>query len=161
VETRIRSDIDGSSESELIDELGAEIVDFCSSGRPPSKSGAPLESRNIVMPQMDSDGWGRLDAVYEPLKELAVESGTMIGKFHPGCDDRAIRNSEFKVSISPVAMLAIRHMAPHDILFLNDSERWFREYDSRFSAHFEHNKVRDPFLLSLYSKARVSYGSSA
>jgi heptaprenyl diphosphate synthase len=161
VQIRVRPDIDGSSESELIDELRAEIHDFAGSGRPHSNSGVVLESRIIVMPRMDAVGWGRLDAVYEYVKHDAVESGTMIGSFHPRCDDRAIRNSEFQVSIAPVAMLAIRHMAPHDVLFLNESGRWFKEYESRFRSHFERNQVRDPLLLSLYNTARARHGCSA
>jgi heptaprenyl diphosphate synthase len=159
VETRVRCDIDGSSESELIDKLWAEISDFAGHGRPKSNSGVLLESRIVVMPRLDPAGWERMDTVYEHLKQLAVESGKMIGKFHPRCDDRAVRNSEFQVSIAPVAMLAIRHMAPHDILFLNDSERWFKEYDSRFRSHFQRNQVRDPLLLSLYNVACDRHGS--
>jgi heptaprenyl diphosphate synthase len=153
VEARIRYDIKGSSEPELINELGAEISEFGKTGRSPHKSGVLLDSRLIVMPQLGPAGWGRLDAAYEYLKDFAVESGLMVGQFHPRCDERAVRNSDFRVSVAPVAMLAIRHMAPHDILFLNRSERWFKEYDSYFRSHFERGRIRDPLLLSLYSGA--------
>jgi heptaprenyl diphosphate synthase len=160
VETRVRPDIVGSSEAELIDELWIEVSDFGSSAHPKKSSGVSLESRVIVMPRLDAAGWERLDKVYEHLKHMAVESGKMIGKFHPLCDDRAVRNAEFPVSVAPVAMLAIRHMAPHDILFLNASARWFKAYDSRFRSHFQRNQIRDPLLLSLYGKARDRHGSS-
>jgi heptaprenyl diphosphate synthase len=120
-----------------------------------------LESRIVVMPRLDPAGWKHLDSVYETLKHWAVGSGKMIGKFHPECDDRAVRNADFQVSIAPVAMLAIRHMAPHDILFLNDSEQWFREYDSRFGSHYQHNRVRDPLLRALYYEARTRHGPAA
>ena len=106
------------------------------------------------MPRMGPEGWERLDTVYEHLKDFAVESGLMIGQFHPNCDERAFRNPGFRVSVAPVAMLAIRHMAPHDILFLHDSEQWFREYDSRFRSHFQRGRIRDSLLLSLYRRAR-------
>ncbi|GAA5176386.1 hypothetical protein GCM10023321_84640 [Pseudonocardia eucalypti] len=159
VQTRVREDIDGSSELELIEQLRAEIGEFGAAGRPKSSSGVSLESWVVVMPSMESEGWARLDKVYEQLKQFAVSSGKMIGIFHPECDDRAVRNPDFRVSIAPVAMLAIRHMAPHDILFLNDSERWFKEYDSRFRSHYERNQVRDPLLLTLYRKANQLYGS--
>jgi hypothetical protein len=158
VETRIRYDIDGSSEPELNDELRAEISEFGKPGRPPHNSGILLESRLIVMPRMGRAGWEHLDAVYAHLKDFAVESGLMIGQFHPRCDERAVRNPDFRVSVAPVAMLAIRHMAPHDILFLHHSGRWFEEYDQRFGSHFRRGRIRDSLLLSLYSRARDRHG---
>ncbi|WP_433286318.1 DUF6875 domain-containing protein [Pseudonocardia sp. CA-142604] len=154
LETHIRYDIDGSDEPELISTLQTEIREFGTAGHPPRSSGVLLDSRLIVMPRMGPEGWERLDAVYERLKDFAVQSGVMVGQFHPNCDERAFRNSGFRVSIAPVALLAIRHMAPHDILFLHDSERWFREYHRRFHSYFERGRVRDPLLISLYSRAR-------
>jgi hypothetical protein len=160
LETFIRYDIDGSSEPELIDALQTEIREFGAAGRPPHNSGVLLDSRLIVMPRMGPEGWARLDAVYEHLKASAVGSGLMIGQFHPNCDERAVRNSGFRVSIAPVALLAIRHMAPHDILFLHNSEHGFKEYDSRFRSHFQRGRVRDSLLRSLYSRARDRHGLS-
>jgi hypothetical protein len=158
VDTRMRYDIDGSSEPVLNDELRAEIREFGEAGRPTPNSGVLLESRLIVMPRMGRAGWDCLDAVYAYLKNFAVESGLMIGQFHPRCDERAVRNPDFRVSVAPVAMLAIRHMAPHDILFLHDSEQWFKEYDLRFGSHFERGRIRDSLLLSLYNEARDRHG---
>jgi hypothetical protein len=155
VQTDIRCDITGSNASELMDVLRAEISEFAAAGRPARNTGVLLESKVVVMPRLDAAGWQRLDAVYEDLKDFAVERGVMVGQFHPHCDERAVRNPDFRVSIAPVAMLAIRYMAPHDILFLHPSERWFKEYDSRFRSHFERGRVRDSLLLSLYSKARA------
>jgi hypothetical protein len=158
VDTRIRYDLDGSSEPVLDDELRAEIREFGEAGRPPNNSGVLLESRLIVMPRMGRAGWDCLDTVYAYLKDFAVESGLMIGQFHPRCDERAVRNPDFRVSVAPVAMLAIRHMAPHDILFLHDSGQWFKEYDLRFGSHFQRGRIRDSLLLSLYSEARDRHG---
>ena len=112
------------------------------------------------MPRMGPEGWERLDAVYAHLKDFAVGLGLMVGQFHPHCDERAVRNPEFRVSVAPVAMLAIRHMAPHDILFLPHSGRWFKEYDSRFRSHYQRGRIRDPLLLSLYNRARDRHSLS-
>jgi hypothetical protein len=161
VDVRMRYDIDGSSEAELDEELRAEIRAFGSAGRPPRRSGVLLESRLIVMPRMGRPGWSCLDAVYAHLKNFAVESGLMVGQFHPRCDERAVRNPDFRVSVAPVAMLAIRHMAPHDILFLHGSERWFKEYDTRFGSHFQRGRIRDSLLLSMYHEARKRHGLPA
>jgi hypothetical protein len=159
VDIRVREDIDGSSERELSDELRAEIGEFGKGERPPHSSGVSLESRLIVMPHMGAAGWDTLDAVYHAdLKNFAVESGLMVGQFHPRCDERAVRNPDFRVSIAPVALLAMRYMAPHDILFLHRSGQWFKEYDHHFGAHFERGRIRDPLLLSLYGDARDRHG---
>jgi heptaprenyl diphosphate synthase len=144
----------------LIEKLRAEIGEFAKAGRPLRNTGVLLESRLVVMPRMDADGWERLDAAYGDLKDFAVELGLMIGQFHPRCDERAVRNPDFRVSVAPVAMLAIRYMAPHDILFLHRSERWFKEYDSRFQSHFQRGRIRDSLLVSLYSTARDRYSLS-
>ena len=154
VQTDIRYDIAGSSASELQEKLQSEISEFAAAGRPMGNTGVLLDSRLVVMPRMDTADWECLDAVYEHLKDFAVERGVMIGQFHPHCDERAVRNPEFRVSVAPVAMLAIRHMAPHDILFLHRSERWFKEYDARFQSHYQRGRIRDSLLLSLYRTAR-------
>ncbi|MHC8505367.1 DUF6875 domain-containing protein [Pseudonocardia artemisiae] len=160
LQTDIRYDITGCSESELTDELRAEICEFAAAGRPAHSAGVLLESRLVAMPCVDADGWERLDAAYGHLKDVAVGLGLMVGQFHPRCDERAVRNPDFRVSVAPVAMLAIRHMAPHDILFLHRYERWFKEYDSRFRSHFQRGRIRDPLLLSLYSSARDHHSLS-
>jgi hypothetical protein len=160
VQTDIRYDITGDSEPELRDQLQAEIRKFAAAGRPEHNTGVALESKLVVMPRMDAAGWERLDVVYEPLKDFAVERGVMIGQFHPRCAERAVRNPDFRVSVAPVAMLAIRHMAPHDILFLHRSERWFKEYDARFQSHFERGRIRDSLMLSLYRAARDRHSPS-
>jgi hypothetical protein len=158
VDIRMRWDLDGSSEAELDEELRAEIRAFGEAERSPQRSGVVLDSRLIVMPRMGREGWSCLDAVYAHLKNFAVESGLMVGQFHPLCDERAVRNSDFRVSVAPVALLAMRHMAPHDILFLHDSGRWFQEYDMRFGFHFQRGRIRDSLLLSMYSEARERHG---
>ena len=158
VDIRMRCDLDGSSAAELDEELRAEIRAFGEEERPPHRSGVLLESRLIVMPRMGPPGWSCLDVVYANLKNFAVESGLMVGQFHPLCDERAVRNPDFRVSVAPVAMLAIRHMAPHDILFLHGSGRWFKEYDMRFGSHFQRGRIRDSLLLSLYREAREQHG---
>ncbi|MEN3265537.1 MAG: hypothetical protein V7646_2431 [Pseudonocardia sp.] len=48
-------------------------------------------------------------------------------------------------------------MAPHDILFLHRSERWFKEYDSRFRSHFRTSR---PARLDDTSQAPGAYGTA-
>jgi len=57
-------------------------------------------------------------------------------------------------------MMAIRHMAPHDILFLGDNESWFAAYDQRFGSRFrEPEKLEDDQkpLIDFYRRAKTRF----
>jgi len=73
---------------------------------------------------------------YEPF-------GLMVTRCHARCDGRTVHNPALKVFTSPFPLIAMRHMALHDILFLQDNESWFAAYDLRFGACFrETEKLR-------------------
>lgn len=114
---------------------------------------ASLDSLIVALPDMVQEGWGVLDDVHAQLKDFAVERGLMIGQFHPGCDERSVRNDGFSVSRSPIPLLAVRHMSSHDILFLHERPHWFAEYRSRFQADHAHGQIRDPLILDLFAAA--------
>lgn len=94
-----------------------------------------------------------LDLVQANLKTPLVQTGVMIGQFHPDCDDRSARNSAFLVSRSPVPLVAIRHMAMHDILFLDERGDWFIEYDRRFGRRYRNPGRIDPLFTERYHAA--------
>ncbi|MFF6785145.1 DUF6875 domain-containing protein [Streptomyces sp. NPDC012510] len=115
--------------------------------------GASLDSLIVALPDLVQEGWEALDEAHARLKDFAVERGLMIGQFHPGCDERSVRNDGFSVSRSPIPLLAVRHMASHDILFLHERPHWFAAYRSRFHAHHAHGRIRDPLMLELFAAA--------
>jgi heptaprenyl diphosphate synthase len=83
----------------------------------------------------------------------------MIGQFHPECAEPAARNPAFRVSRSPVPLVAIRFMAVHDILFLGEQANWFAQYHRRFGArHRRQSNGIDPVLTTLYYKALAVHG---
>ena len=85
---------------------------------------------------------------------FGVNFGLMIGQFHPKCRERAIHNPRWNaISQSPVPLVAMRHMAIHDIMFLDDNEEAFRVYDGKFGLRFAE---RGKSLLS-YQKHLVKY----
>ncbi|WP_369145030.1 DUF6875 domain-containing protein [Streptomyces sp. R44] len=157
VQFHFRYDVDGSTTTGITEALTEELVDFALTMEPQPKSGASLECRLVVMPHTGPDGWQRLDDAYESLKNLAVEAGLMIGQFHPNCDERAVRNTGFRVSVAPIGLLAMRRMAPHDVLFLTGRRDWFEKYDTTFRSHYERGRVRDPLLRELYQAAVDRY----
>lgn len=138
--------------------LLTELLEFRDTSEPPGSSGTSLASLLVVFPDTDSTGWAAIDQVYGDLKDLAVEHALMIGQFHPTCDEGAVRNPAFPVSRSPIPLVAVRHMAPHDILFLHQRREWFDAYRERFAGHLSHGRVRDPLLLQLYDAAVRRHG---
>ncbi|MGW4645024.1 DUF6875 domain-containing protein [Kitasatospora sp. NPDC004289] len=161
VQFSFRYEVDGSSTAGITEALTEELADFALTAEPQPKSGASLECRIVVMPMTGPAGWQRLDDAYESLKNAAVDAGLMIGQFHPNCDERAARNTGFRVSVAPVGLLAMRRMAPHDVLFLTSRRDWFERYDTAFRAHYERGRVRDPLLRELYHAAVERYGLPA
>jgi hypothetical protein len=153
IQFTFRYDVDAGTEAGIRDALHAEMADFDTVAEPVGGSGSSLESRIVVLPLADHRGWQRIDSAYESLKNTAVANGLMLGQFHPDCDERAVRNPAFPVSRSPLALFAMRRMAPHDVLFLHDRPDWFAAYHKRFHSHFERGRIRDAMMISLYHKA--------
>lgn len=63
-----------------------------------------------------------IDAVQKRLKPLFVEHGLMLGEFHQYNNACGLHNKSFFPLRTPFPCLAIRHMVPSDIVFLNDAE---------------------------------------
>jgi len=100
-----------------------------------------------------------LDEVHVAVKSMIVERGLMIGQFHPRCTERAVRNSGFAVGRSPVPMLAVRHMAVHDIVFLDRKREWFAAYEDRFKSRYGPDSLLDPLYRAKWARARARFGS--
>jgi hypothetical protein len=149
----VHPELDGQDRHQLKAVVIEELELFRKTAPPPTRSGLSLVSRIVVLPNLRASYWAALDQVYDDLKNTAVQHGLMIGQFHPACDEPAIRNLAFPVSRAPVALLAIRRMAPHDILFLHTRPEWFAAYQQRFGDHIHRRELRDPHLRRLYGAA--------
>ena len=82
-----------------------------------------------------------IEGAQTALKAGFVASGLMIGEFHDGPPDKAgLWNPGFRPLRSPWPMLAIRHMVPTDLLFLESDEplvrQYFRIFGDRVPARF-------------------------
>jgi|SRR5579863_10301734 len=113
----------------------------------------------VVFPNIDDGQLAVLDVSHGRLKSQFVNAGLMIGQFHAKCKEQGIWNSRFRPSVSPWPLVAIRHMALHDIIFLRGSSEWFAGYNIRFGDRFKPNQIDDdarPFA-ELYYKALAEY----
>ena len=116
----------------------------------------------IVFPDIPDAQVNVLDLVHETVKTPFVQSGLMIGQFHPKCDVRGIHNPAFRAAKAPYPLLAIRNMEVHDIVFLSDGKNldWFAEYNVRYGEGFKDPEKFDDkskVLFSYYQKAREAY----
>lgn len=149
--------VDACDVDELRRLVSAELREFKATTEPPKSSGISLDSLLVVLPDAAEEGWRRIDESYGALKDAAVGAGLMIGQFHPACAEPAARNPAFPVSRSPIALYAVRQMAPHDALFLHAEREWFEKYRTRFASHAPRLRT-DTFIHEVYRRARVRYG---
>jgi hypothetical protein len=123
-------------------------------------SNRTLRALLVVLPDIPLDRLHLLDEAHVRVKPECVRRGLMIGQFHSQCDERAARNPAFRVSLSPVPIVAIRSMAVHDVLFLRGHLEWFEEYVKRFGARYRNARGPDELFVELYEKACAEYGIS-
>lgn len=112
----------------------------------------------VVFPKLDQKRHGVLDVVHRLAKDSMVEKGLMIGQFHPHCRTPAAHNPAWKdVSACPIALIAMRFMAVHDLVFLAERKHWFLSYHERFGDRFANPDSLGPHkahLAPLYEAAK-------
>jgi hypothetical protein len=112
----------------------------------------------IVFPEIPESETGVLDVVHADIKTPCVCDGLMVTQCHARCDGRSVHNPALKVYTSPYPLIAMRHMALHDILFLQDDEVWFNSFDLRFGAQFREPEKLQEFerpLVDIYRRAKA------
>ncbi len=113
---------------------------------------------HIVFPEIPESETGVLDVVHAAIKTPCVADGLMVAQCHARCDGRSVHNPALKVYTSPYPLIAMRHMALHDVLFLQEDEEWFHAFDLRFGARFREPEKLDDFerpLLDVYRRAKA------
>ncbi len=114
----------------------------------------------VVFPELPERDTGVLDLVFDRIKPAFVGRGLMVGQFHTNCRQAGVHNGAFLASKSPHPLIAIRHMALHDILFLENDGNAFKEYDIRFNFYFrEPDKIEDfnKHLIEVYRRAKTRW----
>lgn len=87
-----------------------------------------LTSLIVAFPDLAREHWHLIDDSHREVKTRFVESGLMLGQFHPECEAPAAHNAAFPVNRGPVPLMVIRRMAAHDILFLEGNPVWVGHY---------------------------------
>lgn len=93
----------------------------------------------MVFPDIaDADAPRLIDSVQLELKAACVARGLMIGEFHRFNNTPGLRNEHFYPLRTPTPCLAIRHMVPTDLAFLNiDDVELRRKFLTAFLGVFK------------------------
>ncbi|MFJ9381680.1 DUF6875 domain-containing protein [Streptomyces sp. NPDC101455] len=140
-----------ASEEELgamVDRMAEVVVQGQWGGSNPT-----LRSLVVVVAGLEPERHRLLDRVQNAAKPGLVSRGLMLGQFHADCDDRAVRNPDFRVSRAPLPMLALRYMAFHDVLFLHEDAQLFASYRERFGDRYTRGSVTDALFIDLFEAA--------
>jgi hypothetical protein len=115
----------------------------------------------VVFPAIPERQFGVLDRAHMVLKDNFVHKGLMLGQFHKRCRVHGIYNERFQASVSPHPLMAIRQMAIHDIVFLEDNRAWFDAYNRRFGERFRSGDLseHERHYASYYRRAKERHNS--
>ncbi len=76
-----------------------------------------------------------VDEAQRALQAIFVKDGLMVGEFHDGPPDKpGLWNPQWRPLLSPVPLLAIRHMVPTDLPFLTSSPELLDAHRSYFGG---------------------------
>ena len=114
----------------------------------------------MIFPEIPAGETTVLDVVHNNIKSHFVHHGLMVAQCHARCDGRSVHSPGLKVYTSPHPFIAMRYMALHDILFLEQNESWFASYDQRFGARFKEPENFEDFekpLMDVYRRAKARF----
>ncbi len=125
-----------------IDQEIAEYQDVFLRMEPRSGPEAMDKAILVILPDVsDEDAPTMVDETHRRLKAQFVESGLMIGRFHPRSEQGGLHNPAFRPLRSPIPLLAIRYMVDSDLPFLNrvddpvpDRIKFLKAYGRRFDG---------------------------
>nr|WP_245886208.1 hypothetical protein [Umezawaea tangerina] len=118
-----------------------------------------LHALVVVLPDLAGDRAHLLDEAHRITKPDLVRRGLMLGQFHAECDEPSARNPDFPVSKSPVPLFALRHVAFHDVLFLDSDPGWFAHYARRYGKRYAKGAVPEPLFAALFARACRRWGA--
>ncbi len=149
-------EVDGSN-LETIKHLVLQYADLFLECLPLEETERIYKAILVVFPSLPEERATILDVLHKEVKDCFVNKGMMIGQFHKNCPEPAARNPFFRISISPIPLVAMRYMSVHDILFLNERKCWFEEYQKRFGWQYEVGKVSSTTYRELYYRTKKFY----
>lgn len=137
---------------QAIEQIAASYIPIFEASMPGELTFELTKALVVIFPNLPEGQARILDRVQAQIKDHFIKAGLMIGQFHPHCDVPSVYNRDFMVSRSPIPLIAIRAMALHDILFLDEREDWFQLYQARYGDRF-----RDAGKVEHYNQHLIEY----
>lgn len=108
---------------EDLDPLLLEAIHTFKGLEPKSGPKASFKAMILIFPDMKLSAIPEMiDGTQKRLKPNFVEEGLMLGEFHLHNNATGLHNDHFYPLRTPYPCLAIRHMVPSDVVFLNPAE---------------------------------------
>jgi hypothetical protein len=114
----------------------------------------------VIFPEIPVGEGAVLDVAHDLIKTQFVQDGLMVTQCYPRADGRSVHNTALRVYAAPHCFMAVRYMALHDILFVEENETWFGAYDQRFGIRFREPEKLDDHetpLLNVYRRAKARF----
>lgn len=143
----VHPEVDGSTVGALRDVLQAHALELRT-----HRAERATRSILVVLPSLEGHGARLLDNTHRMLKGWLAERAMMAAPFHSGSTNEGARSSSLRLQ-SSVTLVALRHMAVHDVLFTATKKRWFLAFHEQFGAAFDAGRVSDPALVEAYTTA--------
>ncbi|WP_051028056.1 DUF6875 domain-containing protein [Nocardia higoensis] len=118
-------------DAERITAIVDDLYDLFPTLPPTTQPDATFKAVLAVFPDLTE--YTDLDVVQRDQKTRFVREGLMLGQFYPGCTMAGLRNPAFPALDAPLPMLAVRHMAATDFLFLDSRHEWLEAYLAIFA----------------------------
>ncbi|SDY10810.1 DUF6875 domain-containing protein [Thermoactinomyces sp. DSM 45892] len=107
-----------SKESEAIEYMHTQLQDFLDIEPCQPNEDASYKSLLVAFPHCLEDSEKIVKEVRVAIKPHFLRFGVTCGEFYSSNNDRSVRNSDMLIAQSPVPLIAIRYLTPHDKLFL-------------------------------------------
>jgi hypothetical protein len=107
----------------MVDAISYHLQAFLSKAASATDNERILQATLVIFPDVSlAEAVDLIDRTKEELKPDFIRQGLMLGEFHARNESGGLHNPEFRPLRSPLPMLAIRHMVPTDLVFLNRPE---------------------------------------
>lgn len=112
--------------NELVEYLHKQLQIFLDTEPYQPNKDAIYKSLLVAFPYFREDQEELVKKVSIEIKPNFLRFGVTCGEFYSSNNDRSVRNSDVLVAKSPVPLIAIRYLTPHDELFLQTQPELYK-----------------------------------
>jgi hypothetical protein len=127
--TGARQKPDGGDLPKLLEEVTTLRSSFLELDKRVAERDRTYLSLIYAFPKMPHSRAGILMEVRKTVKPTLIQAGLTCGEFYADNEDRSVRNASIRIASSPVPCIVVRHLTPHDKLFLESQPELYVLYE--------------------------------